>query len=48
MLMAKLHMELRIMEQARVEQIDCVGDCNLGLPCQTCGSSGQYIGTING
>ena len=25
-------------------KVDCPGDCNLGIPCQTCGSNGQYIG----
>jgi hypothetical protein len=24
----------------------CTGDCNLGLPCQICGSNGQVIGEI--
>jgi hypothetical protein len=25
---------------------DCPGDCNLGIPCQCCGSNGQYIGRV--
>ena len=28
------------------EEIDCPGDCNMGAPCQTCGSNGQYIGRV--
>lgn len=24
----------------------CTGDCTLGLPCQSCGSNGQYIGEV--
>ena len=28
------------------EEIDCPGDCNMGRPCQTCGSNGQYIGRV--
>jgi len=27
-------------------KIYCPGDCNLGLPCQSCGSNGQYIGEL--
>ena len=27
-----------------VEEIDCNGDCTMGLPCLYCGSSGQGIG----
>lgn len=32
--------------QVRVayKQINCPGDCNYGVPCQICGSNGQYIG----
>lgn len=29
------------------ERIDCIGDCNIGLPCQACGSNGQGIGELN-
>lgn len=29
-----------------IEPEPCPGDCNMGLPCQTCGSDGQYIGEI--
>lgn len=28
-------------------KVDCPGDCNLGIPCQTCGSNGQYIGIVS-
>lgn len=28
-------------------KVDCPGDCNLGMPCQTCGSNGQYIGRVS-
>ena len=29
------------------KEIYCLGDCNMGAPCQTCGSNGQYIGTVS-
>lgn len=32
--------------QAVYEEVDCLGDCNMGAPCQTCGSNGQYIGRV--
>jgi len=28
------------------EMTDCPGECNLGIPCQCCGSNGQYIGRV--
>ena len=28
------------------QEVACSGDCNLGMPCQACGSNGQYIGNV--
>lgn len=28
------------------EEFPCIGDCNMGIPCQTCGSNGQGIGVF--
>ena len=29
-----------------VQDVQCPGDCNLGRPCQVCGSNGQYVGQV--
>lgn len=28
------------------QQQYCSGDCTFGIPCQACGSNGQYIGEV--
>lgn len=28
------------------QQEDCLGNCNFGIPCQACGSNGQYVGEV--
>lgn len=33
-------------DSVKLKSEPCPGDCNIGLPCQTCGSNGQYIGEI--
>ena len=46
MLINSIEDQMSILQfQAMYEQVPCPGDCNLGIPCQTCGSNGQYIGT---
>lgn len=32
--------------QVVYEEVNCPGDCNMGAPCQTCGSNGQHIGRV--
>lgn len=35
-----------IMAEWHAQYVQCPGDCNLGIPCQACGSNGQYIGEV--